>query len=503
MIATAPALRTDHEPVTFDTLLAEQLRRAPWLALSMATHAVVLLLLWLLMPAPAPRPESAAVAFAAAPDTPPLPPVPILPPPPIEVQPPMATPTLAEPMQVPTDATDAIDAFDAMPDAIAGVDSAFDAPFGNAAVGIGGNAGSRGHGTRHGNRKGHPPGSAQPQILRALRWLVAHQDDDGHWDCDGFMKHDRAGVPCDGAGNGVHDVGATGLALLAFLGDGSTLRQGEFQEPLRRGVQWLRHQQEDNGRFGAAAASDFIYDHAIAAYAMCEACGLSDYRVLREPAERGLAYLSLHRNPYGAWRYQPRDGDADTSVTGWCLIALASGKSLGLTVDESALRDGMRLLDQCTGADGRTGYLRSGDGSSRRQGDHAQRFPRERGEALTAVAQFCRYFVGHDATAEPRMATAQAVLAARPPMWDRQSGSIDPYYWYYGTHAMYQAGGTAWTQWQKHLGTAVVATQRTDGNFAGSWDPIGVWDDDGGRVGSTALLALTLEANYRYTRLVR
>ncbi|MCU0862453.1 MAG: VWA domain-containing protein [Planctomycetes bacterium] len=46
----ARALR--HEPVTFQDLMAGELRRAPWLALSVAVHLLVLLLLWLSMPLP-------------------------------------------------------------------------------------------------------------------------------------------------------------------------------------------------------------------------------------------------------------------------------------------------------------------------------------------------------------------------------------------------------------------------------------------------------------------
>ena len=45
---------------------------------------------------------------------------------------------------------------------------------------------------------------------------------------------------CDGAGNPVHDVGVTGLALLAFLGDGSTMRSGPYKDVVKKAVKWLR-----------------------------------------------------------------------------------------------------------------------------------------------------------------------------------------------------------------------------------------------------------------------
>ena len=64
-------------------------------------------------------------------------------------------------------------------------------------------------------------------------------------------------------------------------------------------------------------------------------------------------------------------------------------------------------------------------------------------------------------------------------------------------------GGKAWAEWQKHLGTAVLATQRTDGNARGSWDPACAWGEDGGRVYATAILCLTLQVYYRYGKLAR
>ena len=74
------------------------------------------------------------------------------------------------------------------------------------------------------------------------------------------------------------------------------------------------------------------------------------------------------------------------------------------------------------------------------------------------------------------------------------------YYWYYGTLAMYQVGGTAWTTWNKAMSSAIIEQQRQDGHFKGSWDPIGAWGEEGGRVYSTALLTLCLEVYYRYGR---
>lgn len=337
-------------------------------------------------------------------------------------------------------------------------------------------------------------------IKAALDWLVAHQDENGHWDADGFMKHDEQGQVSDGPGNAVHDVGVTGLAILAMLGNGSTLRTGPYKKNLMSAVTWLRDQQQENGLFGVNASHDFIYDHAIAAYAMCEAYGLSKYQLLKPVAQKGLNYLEQHRNPYSVWRYQPRDNDNDTSVTTWAIAALASGKFFGLEVNEAAIKLAGVWYDQVTSPDGRSGYTKQGEPSSRKPGNHATRFPVDHGEAMTAAAMFGRFMIGQGPKTMPILERSAERLLACPPSWEK--GNVDAVYWYFGTYAMFQMGGEYWDGWRGAL-TVLLDHQRADGNFAGSWDPDGVWDEDGGRAFVTALNALSLEAMHRYTKLVK
>ena len=104
------------------------------------------------------------------------------------------------------------------------------------------------------------------------------------------------------------------------------------------------------------------------------------------------------------------------------------------------------------------------------------------------------------------MKASADLLRSKPPVWDEKSGSIDHYYWYYATYALFQYGGAHWNEWKKKLETSVVKHQHREAgqkNLLGSWDPIGARGEDGGRVYSTAILVLTLEAYYRYSRLVR
>ena len=75
------------------------------------------------------------------------------------------------------------------------------------------------------------------------------------------------------------------------------------------------------------------------------------------------------------------------------------------------------------------------------------------------------------------------------------------------TYALFQMGGHHWEEWRKSLDKAVVETQESDKskqNLFGSWSPDNdCWGEDGGRVYTTAILALTLQAYNRYTRLLR
>ncbi len=506
MNPSALPVRTDSDAaigeVSFHELMAAHLRRAPWLVLSAALHSALLLLLWALLPPEAHAASTHSVAISLPEpheviEPPPLPePVP-------EPEPIVDDVVVVEPLPV---AETPADTFDQTENDTRATDSALTNT--NPAVGIGdGLAGPYGgrRGPR-GKRSGAPP-HVHESLDAALRWLRDHQDEDGRWDCDDFMKHDdQALAICDGGGSSVHDVGVTGLALLAFLGDGSTLRQGKYRDTVRKGVAWLKGQQEPNGRFGGAASSDFVYDHAIAAYAMCEAYGLSQYQVLREPAQRGLDYLEAHRNPYRVWRYQPRDNDNDTSVTGWCIMAYEAGRYFGLQVNSGALKLAVGWLDEVSDASGHHGYSKRGEGSARKPGDHAARFPADRGAAMTAVGLFSRCFLGQKPAETPVMNAAAELIATKPPQWDAKAGSVDHYYWYYATYALFQMGGSRWTAWQKKIEPVLLKHQHRDRNnmnLHGSWDPVDVWGDDGGRVYSTAILALTLQANFRYTRLIR
>ena len=126
--------------------------------------------------------------------------------------------------------------------------------------------------------------------------------------------------------------------------------------------------------------------------------------------------------------------------------------------------------------------------------------PTLEGEALTAAGLFLRFMMSQDPDETPVMERAADTLLTSPPAWDDRGG-IDFYYWFYGSYAMYQVGGEHWKKWRAAVVPTVLKNQRRDGSASGSWDPVSVWSGGGGRVYSTAMCTLTLQASYRYGRL--
>jgi len=340
-------------------------------------------------------------------------------------------------------------------------------------------------------------------IEDGLRWLKAHQDDDGRWDCDAFMKHDREG-DVDGAGEAGHDIGVTALALLAMLADGSTTQAGPHQQSVQRAMHWLVTQQQQNGLIGKTTPHDYIYGHAIATLALAEAFANGEDDALRAPLQQAINYLESHRNPYAVWRYQPRDNDNDTAVTSWCAHAYLTARDHNLRVNKQALKLVETWLDQVADpATGHHGYTRQGQPSARLAGDHAERFPPDKNEAITATALFLRQQLGQQVGERDICRKAADLVVAKLPAWTPEAGNIDLYAWYWGSLSMHRAGGAWWQRWNKAVNEALVIGQSKQGATRGSWDPIGVWGEAGGRVYATAIATLTLLTDDRLARAAR
>ncbi|MEM7516486.1 MAG: prenyltransferase/squalene oxidase repeat-containing protein [Planctomycetota bacterium] len=493
----------DREPPTFAEILYDWMERAPWLAISIGAHLILLLIVaiipWQLLEE---REEKVLYSSFEAPTE-------EIVEPDKEPEPEIVPEEVDEPVDLPVaevfSETDSETLSDRS-DPFAGPDSPAEFTALNLiGVGIGGLGEPGGPGGNKFGDGGTPSGTPIAERDAALRWLVAHQSPEGYWDADGFTDHcgHIGNGVCDGTGEAKNDVGATGLALLALLGGGNTTRGGAHKDAVVRCVKWLCDRQDpDTGLIADPLGKSFVYDQAIATLALCETYYISKSPLLRIRAQRAINWVSRARNPYGAWRYDvPPTGGNDTSVTGWMVMALKSAEDSGLQIDTEAYHGARTWFDEVTDpATARTGYDSIGSASARIDGlnDH---YPTD-GEAMTAVSLLCRILMGEDPKENDLLERQADLLLHTLPEWDPDGFGCDMYYWYYGSYAMFQMGGVHWRRWSKALKTAAVDTQRTDGDRAGSWDPIGPWGWSGGRVYSTALMALCLEAYYRKARVL-
>jgi hypothetical protein len=337
--------------------------------------------------------------------------------------------------------------------------------------------------------------ATEEAVQKALRWLLAHQRDDGHWDADGFDAAE--GCDCTGKGGGWHgervpcpfDREVTALATLAFLGAGHTHRDGLYAEPVGRALAWLRR-----------APGGTLFATAYATQALAEAYDLTADEELRPAVEEGVRALLDARQSEACWRYFPAEV-SDVPTTTAVVCALRVAEECSFRVDDAYKRPALKLLDALL--DRETGRVAYHPG--------ADRLGYTPTTANASSALLLRSWLGQSrATAE--VAASLKAVAERRPRWsiryrrmkvggqerEVQIGNLDLYGWWHATEGLARLGGPDWTAWNAALKKALLGHQKTTGHATGSWDPEGTYGKVGGRVFATALGALMLESYYRY-----
>lgn len=312
-------------------------------------------------------------------------------------------------------------------------------------------------------------GSAESEaaIDKALEWLAANQETNGVWSIE------KSG------GRKGHDVAATAFALLTFAGRSELHdRPGKYRDTFSRGLAWLLEQQNTltGDLRGRTPGSQAMYDHSIATLALAEIYGLTKDEDLYGRAQDAVDFLVDAQNEEdGGWRYTPNT-PGDMSVSGWVIMALKSAEMTGLHVPRRTFDGVTGWLGRVSGGKegGLYGYQGKGRGSA----------------AMIATGYFCSQLMGLSPNTLRSFETAAYVRGAPVKV-------EDVYYAYYGTLCAYQNQGPLWREWQKGLHKVLLAAQQEDG----SWISSGNHGDAMGRVIVTSLIALSLQAHYRYTPL--
>jgi len=359
------------------------------------------------------------------------------------------------------------------------------------AYGVGG-AAAGAYGQRWGKgslvTEGGSPGT-ESATFACLRWLHFHQDKpEGKWDTDGFGKNCKGtGSPCTGGATGMGDVEATSIALLTFLGHGQTHRVGKFKRTVRRGLEWLIKQQENDGSFKGKDGKEDLAVHAAATSALAEAFAITRDTVVKGPAGKAVDYLTSHQRKDSGWG-RTAGAKPDTFTTGWAVIALKSARMGKLNVPSAAFTNAIKFFDSVT--DRKTGYTAMSADETDKNG-----LPR-----ATAIAVLSRIFCGQKRTSRAVKQGVKILMSSLPDYNKPKCDKVDYDYWFWGTYSMFQIGGPKWKTWNQATKKALLKTQR-----AGKICQDGSWNPDGkaktiGRVGATAYASLTLQIYYRYAR---
>lgn len=225
-------------------------------------------------------------------------------------------------------------------------------------------------------------------VERGLEYLKREQKQDGHWEAPG----------------GQHPTAMTALAGMAFLMEGSNLREGKYVEQLKNAVKYIVHPQRvrSNGLLGnidnQIEQHRYMYGHGFATMFLASLYGSEEDEeerrqlklepILRKAVEFiGKAQSNRkHRLPegkdveIGGWWYTSAadagHNNDEGSVTVTQLQAVRAAKNAGIPVPIEIINKSVAYLEACTTTNGGIVYQYSGGSRDERP-------------ALTAAALAC------------------------------------------------------------------------------------------------------------------
>lgn len=351
---------------------------------------------------------------------------------------------------------------------------------------------------------------SETAVNAALNWLSRHQNEDGSWSFD----HSHVGCDCAQPGTHPGKTGSTGFALLTLMGAGQSFCDGDYRGNIEAGIRYLLNNMNLNSagyadlRGGPQAGNGGIYCHGLATSAVCEALAMnSAYKtalrdgqelnlenaegrkitykdlvqnevLLSEAAQLAINYTVHHQSPTtGGFGYAPKSG-GDTSILGWQIMGLTSGKMARLQIPTRTWTGCVNYLNSVQQADGAY-YGYSGPAKK---------------DSTTAIGLLCRMYQGWSKS-RPAFVEGVKYLSKLGPAPNNM------YYNYYATQVIFHWGDDGkenlWTKWNDVMREQLVRTQSKAGHASGSWNIADAHGAAGGRLYMTCLSAMTLEIYYR------
>ena len=213
-------------------------------------------------------------------------------------------------------------------------------------------------------------------VERGLAFLAARQHDDGSYGADVYQGH----------------VAVTAFVSRAMMASGSKPGEGPYGERLSKSLAYLLGRVQESGLISSKDANEPapMYGHAFALMFLAECQKAAPKDEIKEKIERAVKLIVKSQNKEGGWRYLPKPGDADLSVTVTQLMALAAARDAGVDVPKEVIDRAIDYVKKSQNSDGGFRYLLQGGTSGfarsaaavtalvpRRGGTIARRFARD------------------------------------------------------------------------------------------------------------------------------
>jgi hypothetical protein len=299
----------------------------------------------------------------------------------------------------------------------------------------------------------------QSAISKGLEWIAKTQHRDGHWEANG----------------GTYPSAMTGLAGMALLMEGSTLREGKYSTNIRRAVDWFMERSQRNGLLGnpnnQSEAGRYMYGHGFGLLFLASVYGEEEdsdrRRRLEDVLTRAVQFTARAQSSKGGWYYLSRQdgGDADEgSVTVTQVQALRAARNAGIVVPKETIDKARDYLHKCTTASGGVQYSIHGGGDSL---------------ALTSAAIACGFSSGEYESPAVKKWIQYCQRITGGGGGGRRFGH-DEYTYYYYAQSVYflgenryaklfpdakEADRVTWSKYRKQMFDQIIKSQTSDGSW--------------------------------------
>lgn len=317
------------------------------------------------------------------------------------------------------------------------------------------------------------PEKYKEPVRKGLEYLVKIQFKDGHW----------------GANGDQYPVSMTGLAGIALLMEGSTVREGKYAKEIRKAADWcMDRSMKGNPRIDGLIGNPdhptetgrYMYGHGFATLFLAMVYGEEEDRERRERLKdiltRAVKYIGAAQSTQGGWYYTSKvdGGDNDEgSVTVTQLQPLRACRNAGIPVPKQIIDKGVEYLKKSTTSRGGVVYSLGRGGAGAPAGGERP--------SLTAAAIACYMSAGNyqDKNIKEWFNYTKTAI---PVGGNANRIGHDEYTHYYYGQAVYFLGEdgwdkmfpktpknerVTWTEYKKDYLDRFVQGQNGDGSFAG------------------------------------